>query len=130
MDVDAYSRLDHMNAIIREQLKRIETDEETIADYEHTISQFRELVQNLQMDIERLKDMQMDQNGPDSDRLKSQSQAMISLNLQLQTTVMKAQAKQIDLELRKLEVTQATQHLSYIEASKPSYFPPTFTHVH
>lgn len=40
---------------------------------------------------------------------------MMSLNMQLQTTVMKAQAKAIDLELRKLEAAQANDRLAYIQ---------------
>lgn len=108
--------IDQKNAIIRNQLKRAEGFEETIADYEHTVQQFRELVSSLQDDIDQLKQNEMGQASSEAnDHLISQSQAMISLNMQLQSTVMKAQAKQIDLELRKLEAAQATKHLTYIE---------------
>ncbi|KAI9493077.1 dynein associated protein-domain-containing protein [Zychaea mexicana] len=47
---------------------------------------------------------------------------MMSLNMQLQSTVMKAQAKAIDLELRKLEAAQANDRLSYIQPYLPDAF--------
>ncbi|KAI8056756.1 dynein associated protein-domain-containing protein [Syncephalis plumigaleata] len=115
--------IDQKNAIIREHMKRAEAFEETIADYEHTIQQFRELVFNLQDDIDQLKQNEVGQSNSEvNDHLMSQSQAMISLNMQLQSTVMKAQAKQIDLELRKLEAAQAAKHLTYIEPFLPESF--------
>lgn len=39
---------DHKDMMLREQLERIKSAEETNADYENTIAQFRELVGNLQ----------------------------------------------------------------------------------
>lgn len=47
---------------------------------------------------------------------------MMSLNMQLQSTVMKAQAKAIDLELRKLDAMQATDKLAYIQVRFPRKF--------
>ena len=51
----------------------------------------------------------------ESRNLSSQSQAMMSLNLQLRSTVMKSQAKAIDLDLRKLDAAQATERLNYVQ---------------
>lgn len=39
---------DHKDILIREYLKRLDMADETNADYENTIHQFRELVANLQ----------------------------------------------------------------------------------
>ena len=39
---------DHKDILIRDYLKRLEMADETNADYENTINQFRELVANLQ----------------------------------------------------------------------------------
>ena len=118
-------------------MDRIKAAEETNVDYEATIQQFRELVQNLQRyfgsrgggthhlltcmnsDLEHLRQKQVDQETENMN-LASQSQEMMSINMQLQSTVMKAQAKQIDLELRKLEATQANDRLSYIQVCASS----------
>ena len=40
---------------------------------------------------------------------------MLDLNIKLQSRVLKAQAKQIDLELRKLDATQALENLGFVQ---------------
>ncbi|KAI8329056.1 dynein associated protein-domain-containing protein [Chlamydoabsidia padenii] len=115
------AEIDHRDMLLREQLERIRSMEETSADYESTIQQFRELVVHLQSDLERLRHKEESQQSERQD-LSSQSQAMMSLNMQLQSTVMKAQAKAIDLELRKLDAMQATDRLAYIQPYLPDAF--------
>ena len=44
---------------------------------------------------------------------------MLNLNLKLQSSATKAQAKTIDLELRKLEATQAMEHLAIVQVRSP-----------
>ncbi|KAF9216830.1 hypothetical protein BGZ59_007829 [Podila verticillata] len=106
---------------LKEHLKRIETLEENIGDYENTIIQFRELVAHLQGDIEQLRQKE-ESKAQGNGGLGSQSQAMLSLNLQLQSTAMKAQAKAIDLELRKLEAMQANDNLTLVQPYLPDGF--------
>ncbi|CAO3646926.1 unnamed protein product [Cunninghamella blakesleeana] len=118
------AEIDHRDMLLREQIERLAANEETTADYEATIQQFRELVLHLQSDLEKLKQKEESQQNEKQD-LSSQSQAMMSLNIQLQSTVMKAQAKAIDLELRKLDAMQATDKLSYIQPYLPDSFVKT-----
>lgn len=47
--------------------------------------------------------------------MSTQSQTMLNLNLKLQSSATKAQAKTIDLELKKLEATQAMEHLAIVQ---------------
>lgn len=107
--------------LLREQLERIRSGEETNADYEATIQQFRELVINLQNDLEQLRQQEQTQQS-ERHSLSSQSQAMMSLNMQLQSTVMKAHAKAVDLELRKLDAAQANDRLTYVQPYLPDSF--------
>ena len=95
--------------------ERLKNDykENTIADYERTIVQFRGLVKILQSDILELREREKSQKDF-TENLSSQSQAMMSLNLQLQNTVLKTQAKQLEMEMRKLDTTQAKHHLSIV----------------
>lgn len=65
-------------------------------------------------DLEHLRKQQATQETQ-SQTLSSQSQAMLNLNLKLQSTVLKSQVKAIDLELRELEAKQAGEHLSIIK---------------
>ncbi|GAA5800673.1 hypothetical protein HPULCUR_006109 [Helicostylum pulchrum] len=113
--------IDHRDMLLREQLDRLRANEETTADYETTIGQFRELVTLLQNDLQEFKHKEKNEQS-EKISLSSQSQAMMSLNFQLQTTVMKAQAKAIDIELRKLEASQANDRLNMIQPYLPESF--------
>ncbi|EXX79593.1 Nip100p [Rhizophagus irregularis DAOM 197198w] len=116
------AEIDHKDILIREYLKRLEMSDETNADYENTIHQFRELVANLQSDLEQFRQKEESQYS-ESKNLSSQSQSMLDLNIKLQSRVLKAQAKQIDLELRKLDATQASENLAFVQPYLPdSYF--------
>ncbi|KAJ3280259.1 hypothetical protein HK104_000788, partial [Borealophlyctis nickersoniae] len=117
--------IDFKDGLIGDLARRINSQEEALADYERTIAQFRELVKNLQSDLSTLRESQGEGkagNGTDGlpgesgDRgLSSQTQAMLSLNLQLQTTVTRARAKAVELELRRLDVAQARDHLELVK---------------
>ena len=115
------AEIDHRDMLLREQVDRLRANEETTADYEATIGQFRELVVLLQNDLQEFKQKEKN-DQTEKITLTSQSQAMMSLNMQLQTTVMKAQAKAIDIELRKLEASQANDRLNMIQPYLPESF--------
>lgn len=51
----------------------------------------------------------------ESQSLTSQSQAMLNLNMKLQSTVLKSQVKTIELELRRLDAQQASEHLAIVK---------------
>ncbi|RUS21843.1 dynein associated protein-domain-containing protein [Endogone sp. FLAS-F59071] len=115
------AEIDHKDMLLREQFERIRSSEDTNADYESTIAQFRELVANLQHDIEQLRYKEQSQLS-ETRILSSQTHAMLSINMQLQSTVIKTQAKAIDLELRRLEAQQATDNLAYVKPYLPESF--------
>ncbi|KAG1241407.1 hypothetical protein G6F68_016752 [Rhizopus microsporus] len=82
------AEIDHRDMLLREQMERMRAAEETNADYETTIQQFRELVTMLQNDLEHLRHKEVSQQS-EQRTLSSQSQAMMSLNIQLQSTLLK-----------------------------------------
>lgn len=111
---------------IREQKHRNETLEANIVDYENTFAQFRELVGNLQADLDALRMQQQDaengEGGGSGTELASQSQAMLNLNMKLQSSALKSQAKTIELELGKLAASQAMSHLDMIKPYLPAAY--------
>ncbi|CAG8527533.1 5155_t:CDS:10, partial [Dentiscutata heterogama] len=113
--------IDRKDMQIREYKRRIESTDEANADYENTISNFRELVATLQSDLEQFRRKEENQNSG-TENLGSESQKMHDLRIKLTTTELKNQAKQIDLELRKLDAIQATENLEYVQP----YLPDTF----
>lgn len=54
--------------------------------------------------------------------LSSQSQAMLNLNMKLQSTVVRNQSKTVDFELRKFEALQARQQLQMVIPYLPAMF--------
>ncbi|KAL8277717.1 hypothetical protein RQP46_009839 [Phenoliferia psychrophenolica] len=114
--------IDMKDLVIREQQSRSDSLEDRVVDYEGIITQFRDLANNLQSDIDQLREHQASQQT-ESQSLTSQSQAMLNLNLKLQSSVLKGQVKTIELELRKLDAQQAMEHLSIV---KPYLLPAFF----
>ena len=71
----------------------------------------------------------VEQTAETAEPLSTQSQAMLALNMQLQSTAIKAHAKTIEMELRKLDVMQANQHVDLLKAFIPdSFFIPGGDH--
>ena len=65
-------------------------------------------------DLDAMREQQQIQHN-ESQSLASQTQAMLNLNRKLQTSSVKGQVKAIDLELRKLESTQAMLQCSIMK---------------
>ncbi|KAJ8507158.1 hypothetical protein ONZ45_g10447 [Pleurotus djamor] len=103
--------LDAKDSEIREHIRKSEALEETCQDLEGTISQFRELVVQLQGELDALR-TQTQTAQTESDRAASQTAAMIALNLKLQSSASKNQARNIELELAKLEAKEARELLT------------------
>lgn len=95
---------------LREHNMRNEMLSANLVDYEATFGQFRELVLNLQSENVALRD---DEKARDASKIASsaEDQAMLNLNLKLQSSSIKSQAKTIELELGKLEAGQGIRQL-------------------
>ncbi|KAK4991314.1 hypothetical protein LTR50_001899 [Elasticomyces elasticus] len=113
--------IDFKDAVINEQVRRSAQQDESIEDCEYTIARFRQLVINLQSDLE---DMRASQQITETEvgELSSKSRAMIDLNMKLQVSAAKTQTKTIDLEMRKLEAQEASEHLAIVQLFLPEAF--------
>ncbi|KAK8858530.1 hypothetical protein IAR55_002757 [Kwoniella newhampshirensis] len=103
---------------------RSEELDSVIQDTETTIAQFRELVTSLQSELDFLRTQQATQEQVSATTSK-EAQALLNLNLRLQSTAVKAQSKTVDLELRKLEAAQLAEHMRIIEAYLPDPYHET-----
>ncbi|XP_077586851.1 dynactin subunit 1-like isoform X2 [Stigmatopora nigra] len=108
--------LDMSGARVREANQRVEAAQETVADYQQTISKYRQLTAHLQ-EVNR--------------ELTSQQEASVELQQQLPAEIFdfkikfaetKAHAKAMEMELRKMEVTEAKRHLSLLTSFMPDSF--------
>ncbi|KAL2169985.1 hypothetical protein VTG60DRAFT_5386 [Thermothelomyces hinnuleus] len=105
--------IDKRDAVIAEQIRQAALQQKANEDMEYTVSRFRELVTSLQSD---LADMRASHTvtEKESEQLNQRSRAMLDLNMKLQISAAKAQAKTIDLELRRMEAQEAEQHLEIV----------------
>lgn len=113
--------IDYNQNIFAEQARISTLKDETIRDLEYTISRFRDLVTNMQSDLE---DMRASQQITESEAnaMTSRSRAMMDLNMRLQVSASKTQVKAIDLDLRRLEAQEAAEHLKIIQLFLPETF--------
>ncbi|KAI8590638.1 dynein associated protein-domain-containing protein [Geranomyces variabilis] len=120
------TEIEEKSSVILAQARKLAAQEETLADYDRTLQQFRELVHTLTADLNALRDNATSEGGGDREAqlrsLDGQAQAMVNLNLRLQSTESKAQARFIELELRKMDVDQAQKQLEMIKPYLPASF--------
>jgi dynactin 1 len=113
--------IDFKDNIINEQVRRSTQQEAAMGDMEYTLSKFRELVTILQSDLEDMK-ASHSVTETESEQLTSRSRAMMDLNMKLQVSAAKTQVKTIDLELRRLEAQEASEHLAIVQLFLPDAF--------
>ncbi|KAI9569455.1 dynein associated protein-domain-containing protein [Boletus coccyginus] len=113
--------IDLKDSQIREHLQKISTLEDACQDLESTITQFRELVLQLQSDLDNLR-TQTQTAQYESATAASQTAAMMSLNLKLQSSATKNQAKIVDLEVRKLEAKESREMLGIMQPYLPQLY--------
>ncbi|KAI8625861.1 dynein associated protein-domain-containing protein [Xylariaceae sp. FL1651] len=113
--------LDFKDNIIAEQARRAGEKEDTIGDLEYTLSRFRELVTNLQTDLEDMRASHA-VNEVESEQLNSNARLMMDLNQKLQLSASKTQIKTIDLEMQRMGAQEAQQHLDIVKLFLPESF--------
>ncbi|KAF8555146.1 dynactin [Imleria badia] len=113
--------IDSKDTQIREHLQKISTLEDACQDLETTITQFRELVLQLQSDLDNLR-TQTQTAQHESATAASQTAAMMSLNLKLQSSAAKNQAKTVELEIRKLEGKESRELLGIVQPYLPQLY--------
>lgn len=113
--------IDYKDSIVMDQSRKLALQDETIEDLEYTVARFRELVTNMQSDLEDMRASQQITETEAND-LSSRSRAMMDLNMRLQVSASKAQVKAIDVELRRMEAQESAEHLSIVQLFLPEEF--------
>jgi dynactin 1 len=113
--------IDFKDSLIFDRERTAKQQQKALDDADYTINRFRELVTQLQSD---LQDMQASKQISDTEAadLSTKSRAMLDLNLKLQTSAAKTQVKTIDLELRRLDAQEASEHLGIVQLFLPDAF--------
>ena len=113
--------IDYREALMAEQTRRAQRQQEAIEDYDYTVARFRTLVTELQSDLEDMRASQL-MTETEAEELTNRSRAMMDLNMKLQVSASKTQIKSLDLELRRLEAQEAAEHLAIIRLFLPEAF--------
>lgn len=115
-ELELREQLDLAGARVREAQKRVEAAQETVADYQQTISKYRELTQHLQEVNRELTNQQ----SSSAEQLQQPTTELFDFKIKFAET--KAYAKAIEMELRKMEVTQANRQVSLLMSFMPESF--------
>lgn len=113
--------IDYKEGLLAEQSRKSVLQDETIHDLEYTVTRFRDLVTNMQSDLEDMRASQQI-TETEANEMTSRSKAMMDLNMRLQVSASKAQVKAIDLDLRRLEAQESVEHLEIIQSFLPDNF--------
>ncbi|OKL58004.1 hypothetical protein UA08_06690 [Talaromyces atroroseus] len=113
--------IDYRETIFNEQSRKVAQQDEIIEDLEYTLARFRELVTNLQSDLEDMRASQQ-LTETEANELSTRSRAMMDLNLKLRASVEKAQSKTIEVELDRMEAEESTEHLAIVQFYLPDYY--------
>ena len=113
--------IDFKDSLLLDRERTAKMQQEALDDRDGIITQFRTYVRNLEADI---ADMRASKEISESEakELEGKSRAMLDLNLKLQKNADKTQVKTIDLELRKLEAQEASEHLAIVQLFLPEAF--------
>ncbi|XP_029644920.1 dynactin subunit 1 isoform X3 [Octopus sinensis] len=115
-ELELREELDLTNARLLESKRKIEAAWESMADYDQTISKFRDLVSQLQDDNKELRSKQAEAEQ------KQDTPPLEVFDFKTKFAESKAYAKTIDMELRKLDVAQANVHVSLLQSFMPDTF--------
>ena len=113
--------IDYHESALAEQKGKSARQDESIQDLEYVITQFKDLVANMQSDLHNMRASQQI-NDAEASELNDRTKAMSDLNMKLQVSASKAQTRAIDLELGKMEAQEAVEHLSIIQRFLPEAF--------
>lgn len=113
--------IDYNEALLAEKARKSAIQDGTIQDLEYTVTRFRDLVTNMQSDLEDMRASQQI-SETEANELSSRSRAMLDLNMRLHVSASKAQVKAIDLEIGKMEAHESSEHLAIVQLFLPESF--------
>ena len=113
--------IDYNEALLAEEARKSAMQDGTIQDLEYTVARFRNLVTNMQSDLEDMRASQQI-SETEANELSNRSRAMMDLNMRLQVSASKAQVKAIELELGKMEAQESSEHLAIVQLFLPESF--------
>ncbi|XP_043919235.1 dynactin subunit 1 isoform X3 [Protopterus annectens] len=119
-ELELREQVEMAHMAVRNAEKRVEAAEETVADYQQTIKKYRELTAHLQEVNVQL--MSQQEASAEKQQQDQQQPPPEMFNFKIKFAETKAHAKAIEMELRKMEVLQASRHISLLTSFMPESF--------
>lgn len=113
--------LDFKDSLLQDRERTALEQQKALDEADYNISRFREYVTTLQSDLQDLQASKQITEA-EASQLSNKARAMMDLNMKLQSSAAKTQVKAIDLELRKLDAEQASEHLAIVQMFLPETF--------
>ena len=113
--------IDYQESVLQDQVRKSAAQVATIDELEYTIVRFRELVSNMQSDLEDMRASQQITEA-EANELHSRSKNMMDLNMRLQISASKAQTKSIEFEMRQLEAQELADNLRIVQHFLPDSY--------
>ena len=113
--------IDLKDEVIAEQSRKAVEQGNMLAEHEYITNRFRGLVNFLQSNLESMR-MSKELTETEFQELNNRTRVAMDLNLKLQSSATKGQAKLIDVELKNLDAEQATDYLAMVQPFLPEDF--------
>ncbi|WPH03975.1 Hypothetical protein R9X50_00685800 [Acrodontium crateriforme] len=113
--------IDFKDSLLLDRERTARQQQDALDEADSTIAKYRTLVSELHSSLQEMHASKQFSENEAAD-LNSKSRAMLDLNMKLQSSAAKAQVKTIDLELRKLEAQEASEHLAIVQLFLPDAF--------
>jgi dynactin 1 len=113
--------IEFKDSLLTDREHMAQTLQDALDDRNQIINQFRSFVSSLQTEMSDMK-ASKEISESEAKQLEGKSRAMLDLNLKLQNSAAKTQVKTIDLELRKLDAQEASEHLAIVQLFLPEAF--------
>ncbi|KAG2122581.1 dynein associated protein-domain-containing protein [Suillus clintonianus] len=106
---------------LREEKVRVGLLEDIVSDADGTIARFREVVADMQGELDSLRSATQTAQH-ESATAAHQTATMMSLNLKLQSSAAKNQARAVELEIKKLEARERGELLGIVQPYLPQQY--------
>ena len=113
--------IDLKDDIITQQSRKALEQDNMLAEHQYITNRFKTIVSSLQLDLENMR-MSKELTETEAQELNSRTRAVMDINMKLQSSAAKGQARLIDLKLKNLDAEQAMDCLAMIQPYLPEGF--------
>ena len=120
-ELELKEELDTMVVKLNEKQKKFEESQENLADCESTIQRLRDIISKLKNENDQLKVKSTNEQSTREEEKQKLSQAE-NIQFKMRFAEAKVFSRAIEMDLRRLEVSQANEYIKYLSMFMPESF--------